>query len=294
MELDLLGEQLVLAFRFQKSGFDPELTLEDEVTNETVPAKTLFFQSERRWFMRGESIPGHLGVKAIAVDADSLYLETAPLRPAAVEEAIVERMLPLRIASEGQDTVIVDTTTEQILIRIGEPTKPAEMEEELGERCLWTIPTKDLSEVRRRAVIGIADLAFTIDAYDVAPLEVESSPVTSQAAAQRITLQLQVGLQMRLQMEQRPILSLRTRMSDRQVMTGRTELQQVMALNQALACMAPEQIEQFFTRYVAEHGEKKALSVAVFVLAGKVKRVRPDLTWRAARRAARKLISRVA
>ncbi|MBT7501256.1 hypothetical protein HN643_06360, partial [Candidatus Falkowbacteria bacterium] len=58
---DLLGEQLILAIKFQQSGYDPKLMLEDGVRSETHAAENIFELQGERWFMKGESLPGYVG-----------------------------------------------------------------------------------------------------------------------------------------------------------------------------------------------------------------------------------------
>ena len=291
MELDLLGEQILLALRFQQSGFDLSLELQDEVENETVRAKELFFEQDSRWFMRGESIPGHLALKAIAVDSDGLYIETAPMKAEEVRKAIIDRMLPF--SYQADQMAFVDTTTGKKIILLSSPTKPTDGGVELGARCLCTVLTAELDEICRHAAIRMIDTVYSVDAYEVERDEGDDiGPSASRVNAQRVSLQIQLGLQQRLQMEQRPILSLRIRREIAQVQT--VELRQVMALNQNLRHMKAEEMLKFFARYLAEHGEKAALQVAVFALAGKVKEARPDLNWREARKLARRLVNRTA
>ena len=286
MELDLLGVQLQLALAFRDSGFAPDLRLEDEVTHEALPAEDMFFQVGNRWYMRPESLPGHLGVKAIGADDDALYLETAPLRIDKIQGIAVERMMPF--GYDAENSAFIDLTTGRRLVFIGPAERPEVGGVELDPRCLWTFPFAALDDVRRRAVVELADAAFTADAYELPEEEVSVGPVTSQAAVQRISLKVQLNLQQRLQAEQRPVLSLGTEMRREQVQT--LELRQILAIDHAIRRMTNEDLVGFFAEYVAKHGEKQALRVAVFALAGKVKSAMPGITWREARRLARKLV----
>jgi len=79
MEFDLLGNLLVETLRFRDSSFDENLVLADETTQSRVKAMEMFYRSGTRYFMRQESVPGDLSIKAIAIDGDGLYLETSPL-----------------------------------------------------------------------------------------------------------------------------------------------------------------------------------------------------------------------
>lgn len=294
-KIDLLGVQLDLAQQFLVSGFERDLDLYDDVTNATVKAGELFFEQDGRWFMRAASIPGHIAIKAMAVDVEGLYLETSPLNLEAVRSLIVEKMLPFSAKEQDGSLAFIDLTTNNALITIGAPTRPKDGEIELEERCLWAIPTAGMSRVRVEAAIKLADILYTAETYVVEEVAEEIGPVTSRSSVKRVTIRLQFEFQQRLMMEQRPLLSLKAELETAPAFTGAQvqtiELRQIMALNFRLARMGEGELQDFFAKYVAEHGIEAALNVAVFTLAGKVKRAMPPgTTWREARRVARKLI----
>ncbi len=289
MEMDLLGAQLLLALSFQESGFDPELELQDEIGSEKVRARELFSKSDGRWFMRAESIPGHLALKAIAVDESGLYLETSPVKAGEIRDLIVDRMLPFVARLEGETCLgFDDVTTSKELVTLGPATKPEI--EGLGLRCLWTVSTAKIDSVRRHAAIQMIDAVFSVDAYHVEEMEVDAAGINSVGAAQRLAQTLQIGLQQKLRMEQRPVLSLSIGIKGDQIQAQTLELRQIMALNRRLLQMGPEELPRFFNDYIQRHGEKAALHVAIFAVAGKVKAARPGLSWKEARQVARKLM----
>ncbi|MFA5888956.1 MAG: hypothetical protein WCW47_03395 [Candidatus Paceibacterota bacterium] len=295
MELDILGAQIMLALQFRESGFDVNLPMRDDVDAHSGVAQDVFSKGEGdQWFMTSESIPGHLGIKAIVVEKDRFFLETSPFKLDEVRQAIVERMLPFELRELEDGLGFIDLTTGKKLISVGKPVKPEF--EGLGLRCLWTIELDRLDAVRTKAVVEMADIVFSIDAYDVEEDDevVSTKAVHSVAVAQRISQQLQLGLQQRLQMEQRPVLSRRMVGTTSPIPEMRLELSQIMALNRRLLHMKPEELPQFFTEYIAKHGEKRALEVAIFTLAGKVKQAKPHLSWRETRRIARNLMTRTA
>src|SRR3989344_5169002 len=156
MEYDFVGSQLMLAVSFRESGFDPNLQLEDTVTSQrSARASEIFSCQEGRWFMRGDSIPGHLAIKAIGVDENGLYIETSPLNAEKVHGIIQKLMLPFRY--DAKKGMFSDITTRQPLIHIGNTVKVPE----LGARCLWAISLKGIKPVRWKAVIRLARTHFS-------------------------------------------------------------------------------------------------------------------------------------
>jgi hypothetical protein len=108
---------------------------------------------------------------------------------------------------------------------------------------------------------------------------------TSQQAVQRLSL----GLQQKLQAEQRPLLSLKAEARAETRTELRTDLRLLFSLEHRLISMTPEEMLDFVVSYVMEHGEDRAKNVLLFTIAGKVKRVMPKLTWREARQLARNM-----
>lgn len=287
MEQDFLGSQLMLAVSFLESGFDPNLQLEDTVASQSTRASEVFSCQEERWFMRDESIPGHLAIKAIGVDENGLYIETSPLNAEKVQEVIQDLMLPFAYDAKGG--TFSDTTTRQPLIRIGSPVKVPE----LGARCLWTIPLKGIKPIRWKAVIRLADALFTADAYDVEPIEQETfGPIVSEPAVKKMSMQLQISLHQRLEIEQRPILSLRQELRPQMLGEMRLELRKLLAIEQKILNMSPQELEEFVVRHAIEHGEERTRSILLFAIAGRIKAVAQELTWREARKISLKLVAK--
>lgn len=292
--LDLLGQQLVMALQFAESGFNTDLALEDSVTDAPVRAGEAFQKKERnRWFMRWDSLPGHVGIKAIAVDRDAIYLETAPFDTERIRELIAERMLP--VSYDEKRRCFVDTSTGKPLITVtiaDAKVRQATRNRELAPRCMWTLPL-DVDPIRKRTMIALADLVYTDDAYRVEDVEtqVPDAPVHSFAGAQRMTMQLQMELRQTLELEQRPLLSLTTE----QRLEQRLEIQQVLALEQRIGHMSFEELLEYANSDPSPEGQHRVLKVFVFVLAGRVKRAlaatQPNMTWREARRVARTLVA---
>jgi hypothetical protein len=86
-------------------------------------------------------------------------------------------------------------------------------------------------------------------------------------------------------LEQRPILLIKNNL------VGRPELrlQGLLAMQYHLLNLDPAALETKILEIVLSSGEKSAIRILDFVLAGKVKKTKPELTWRNARSIAQKL-----
>ena len=153
---DLLGEQLLLAVKFQQSGYDLKLMLEDGVKSETHAAGNIFELQGERWFMKGESLPGYVGIKAIAIDDAGIFLETSPIDSAKTKDIITKKMLALKYVDKRK--LFIDTSTNKALIQITDAT---DLEEGQGARCMWQMKLPQ-DKVRLQAFLKIADAAYTI------------------------------------------------------------------------------------------------------------------------------------
>lgn len=296
-ELDLLGGQLVLALQFMEAGFDTSKVLQDGVRSAELPAGDIFEKRGPRWFMRNDSLPGDLTVKAIGVDDGGVYLETALPDTEEVAEVIVKQMLPLAYRG-GQ---IVDTTTDRVLATVtygprrGDKRARSDKEfDRLAPRCLWTIPRTD-DPIRKTAAIRLADAIYSAGAFELEGLEdeaVSAGPVTSVAMVQRMSMEMGLHLQQRLAIEQRPLLALE--MAPR--LEQRLEIRQLLALEHRILHMRPDQILEYVAKDASPEGLRRALHVFHFVLAGQIKRGLKerdgrDISWKDARRLARQVTS---
>lgn len=286
MELDLLGQQIMLALTFRDSGFNTQLDWEDIVAGAKAKSGTIFENRGNRWFMRSDSIPGHLGIKAVAVDEKGLYLETSPLNAERVKEVISELMLPIFFSPEKG--IFSDMFTSKPLVIV---TKPITPEEEMDKRCLWDIPLEGVSDTRKKVVVRLIDGLYTADVYEVEEAEELTASVTSRRDIPKLSLLLQISLQQRLSLEQRPILSLRQAPRMEDIMTQRLEIRQILALEQRILSMSPKDLEEFVIRYVAEHGEARTKNILLFAIAGRIKDVVPQFTWKEARAISKKLVA---
>lgn len=293
-EFDLLGEQLVAAHAFRESGFDPALTVRDAITDANVPAGEMFNREGSRWFMRGDSLPGHLAIKAIAVDRDGIYLETAPLDEEKVSAIIKDKMFAL--AYHHTKGLVIDTSTgKPLVVLTTHIQKPTGALKELASRIMWTIPG-GASEVRTEAVIRFADAIFSGDAFNLDGDSEEPPPETATLPrAQEMTLKLQLGLEQRLSLEQRPLLSLSPEVRGEQRQELQLQIRQMLSIEHRLLHLTHEELLAYAAKDASLEGQKRMQKIFQFVLAGKVKRAmadqHPDMTWRDARRIARKLVN---
>lgn len=135
LELGTLGKQLMLAVQFQKSGFNLEQVFSDIVTAEKdVSAKELFTQKGKRFFLRSDSIPGDLAIKAIAFDNKSLFLELAPIDIETVKKVIADNMFLVILDQNAK--WVSDANTHKTLVSIGPIQHHCYGDIKLAPRCL--------------------------------------------------------------------------------------------------------------------------------------------------------------
>lgn len=288
-EYDLLGDQLMLALRFAESGFKLDLKVMDEVAaREEVATGEVFREITGRYFMRPESIPGNLAIKAIAIDKERLLLETAPLDVAKTRAMMVEEMMPLAFSDNGEG--IIDITTTQPIIRFTKEM-PDVLKKDMAPRCLWSINWPGLNAARRKAVVTFADRVYSQETFldDPSQDAAETSHTMQGPVSQ--SLQLNLGLQNRLDMEQRPILALATVQMATLEATTRLELQiqPLLALQNLILRMSAEELAAFAAKDLSPEGQRKTHRILIFVLSGRIKRIRPEMNWKEARKMARRL-----
>ncbi len=118
---------------------------------------------------------------------------------------------------------------------------------------------------------------------------VSAAPVTRRP---KHRLELRLGLQQRLLIEQRPMLALRGDLQATVQLGLRTDVQALLVLERRLLSMSPDQAQDFVADYVTEHGEARAKNVLLFTIAGQIKRSLPKLSWKEARRLAGRVTSK--
>jgi len=287
---DLLGEQLILAIKFQQSGYDPKLMLEDGVRSETHAAENIFELQGERWFMKGESLPGYVGIKAIAIDDTGIYLETSPIDPTKIGKIITEKMLALKYNDKQKK--FLDTSKNKVLIQI---TDAENLEDGQGDRCMWQMDLPQ-DKVRLNAFVKMADTAYTHEAYQIQEKEMLSMFPPAGTGEQRMAQVLNLSLVQRLDVEQKPILSLKQEQRPDVIMTQTLELRQIQRLELAILNMNLQDLAEFALRDTTPEGQAKTIKVFQFVLAGKLKRTwesgpeKKVMTWKQARQLARSMI----
>jgi hypothetical protein len=294
-QLDVLGQQLEVTIRFAEAGFK-NTELYDSVLGEKVMAHTLFSQDVNgvktaMWFMRNESMPGHFATKAIAIDETTLYVETAPLNPQEIEPTITECALPINFSKKGG--TFIDKNTMRPLVTVENAVTVKHDGVTFAPRCLWKADLTKLDSGERWAAIELIDAFFDQEAFDLTGMvqENELPQRAGQRQAPRTELRLQMQLLHQLRIEQRPLLVHSLQHQQTVTVEGRLELQTLLRLQQVILHMQPEQLVEFATQYTAEHGEAKAKSLFLFVLAGHVKSAAPNLSWKHARRVAGQIAS---
>jgi hypothetical protein len=235
--------------------------------------------------MRGESIPGDLSLKAIAVDADGLYLETSQLEPKQVQDTLVEEMLPFSFDATALS--FGDMHTGKELVSVSKATQP---EKELESRCLLTVNLKDVSSVRRQLIVRLLDTLYSRGCFVA---EMEEGGTISMPTSQKMVQRLQLGLQQKLIAEQRPLLSLKTAMHGTTRGELRMELQILLSLEHRILTMTGDELLDFLVDYVTKNGEARAENILLFTIAGKIKRTMPKLPWKEARKLARQVTAKV-
>ncbi len=282
MELDLLGDLLTSALKYRESGFDGDVVLHDETTQSDLKAKDMFAKQGERYFMRQESIPGDLAIKAIAVDKNGVYLETAPLNAEEISLVIVDEMMPISFASDG---FFKDIHTQKILISVSKPVKP---EKELGMRCMITALLGDLSSRQQKMSIEVLDLLYTRGCFSVEDEETVSAPTS-----QRIVQRLELGLQQKLSAEQRPLFLLGAYAAAQGRTELRTDLLALLSLEHRILTMDGDELLDFIVEYVGKNGVERTKNILLFTIAGRIKRTMPKLTWKDARSLAKKMSAKV-
>lgn len=280
--MDLLSLQLVQVLQFISMDFNQEMIFNDCILSEVPTGGQFFYPQGRLWFMRNESIPGETSLKAIAFDKKAIYLETGELDVDLAREIIHDHKLDCvinvtrrRITTSGRKTT---------LFEYGEAVKLKFEDSELEPRIQIKIPLGN----NQMSGIDLVDKLWSFGAFKTAKDEDEVG--TAKYGERSMKLQLNLGLQQRLFLEQRPMLLLNQRTQLKP--ETRTELGGVMAQQTRLLSMSPEELEGYVAEYAFENGEKRTQSILDFVLAGKVKKVKPQLTWIDARAIARKLATR--
>lgn len=284
-ELGLLGQQLMAALAFAASKFDQTLDLDDAVTGTRRPAGNMFEKRGRRWFLVADCIPGDMAVKAVAVTEVSLMLETAPVRPEAVAEMAAREKIPL--AWNRADAFVSEGGKHACYLHRRQGRVTVDGRAITVSRALWTIPCRGKPGKATQAAVHLADQTFEQYLFEEETTISDALSGPQPGARQAVPvreMRLDLNFQQMLSLEQVPVLCLEERQEQR------LELSAIMALQRTLLSMTEDEVMEWMARDPSPEGQRRALNVLVFVLAGRVRSAHPELTWREARATVRKLI----
>ena len=281
----MLGQQLRAALAFLTSGFDVALPLDDAVTGEQKPAGTMFKKRGRRWFLVADSLPGDLNVKAIAVTEAAILLETAPVSPSLLHRMAKDESLPLRW--NNVDAFVLNGNAHACYLHRRQGKAFVDGNRVLVWRTLWTIPTKSRGGKTAQAAIALADMAFENNLFEEEAMisdRLAEAPTDSRRPQKPGEMRLNLNFHLQLSLEQVPVLCLETSMDQRMELSG------IMALQRRALSMSDDEVAAWIQEDPSPEGQRRVLNVLVFAIAGKIKAGDPDVTWKAARAAARKLV----
>lgn len=280
--LELLGLIVQRAIAFAKSGFDPAFVYDDCVGLETVPASDAFTRDPKGkiWLLCQDRLPFDATIQAVGIDRRQLFIETAPIDMEAVMSMIADERsdLVLTRCTHGQrkGSYELRTPRSSAPLAVLIPGAQEEIPTELGPRWLtivhWT----------RRSAEDIASIAWLIDQTHQQNLYVPQLEESGSATAVPISGMKQQQV-MDIQMQQQPHLMLNMGISGQM----RTELQAMLVLQQTLLRLPEAELPAFVARSFKERGVEGTFRVIRFVLAGRIKRAHPHLTWPEARARAR-------
>lgn len=283
--LDYLALQIIQAIQYISSGFNEEMVFTDHVLLETPSGREMFPKNGQFWFIRNDSIPGDPSLKAIAFDKNNVYLETSDIDLGLAKEVMSDRDLDGKIDPNSR-TIFSSKGVK--LLQFGKSVTPNVDGEDLEPRITITIPLQD-TNLRG---VKLVDALWSGGAF-VSTAEDEYG---ANSGSQKIELRLDLNLRLQLKLEQRPILLVQTKTVPKGDTVQRTELQlqSILSMQTALLKLSKDELEKKVSEIVASHGEKEAIKVLDFVLAGKVKKLLPHLTWKEAREIAKKATNKVA
>lgn len=285
-DLELWGKCIQNALIFARSSFDIGVELQDWVCSaEIVRTGELFEEfSSGRWFLRQDSIPGDVNVKALGVDRQRLMVETTPVDIPLLRDAVAQTNLLLRIFD---DRITSGTGKELVTLR---DQQDADAEKHLDARELWDMTWHTLSDDELLLAVRALDLIYRANTFCESQPGDSSDVANAAAVMGKREMRLEMNIQMQLQLEQRPLLALRVETRPEQ----RMQLQQVMGLQQALLHMDELELTAWIANQLTKPGgEKRAYSALVFTLAGKIARTPAgrEMTWPQRRRMARQLMA---
>lgn len=282
-DLGLLGQQIALVLRAYQN---PDERHYCRVRDGEFPTSDLFTGNGDRRFLAFDSLPGTVNVKAIGVDAKTIFVELTPFD----DDRLAETALPDGIKLNGGG--LWHGRHKLAHVALASPKVAAEH----GPRALWTIPWSKLSPEDLAVTVAALDRADEAGAYVEEPSDVAHvAPVNSTG---RMRMELRMDLQLRLIQTQVPILSLSNRLENRLEIGMRLELAQLQRFETWLERNPADAIDAYLKTHPGPEGELRVAKMIEFKMARDVKNTAEasghDIDWSCARRIVRRLLKRCA
>jgi len=271
----LLGQQLLNAVQFWRKKFDLDLRFIDPVTQDRATSGMLFKINGKKWVMRSESLPGQIGIKALGVDDINLYVETSQIVDADMADLLLNNQLDFRF--DPVKRIFMSKSNESFSVKLS-------TRERHQRRCLWSIPLSGIPESDIDQAVSLVDMVSIENAFENG----ESEGLSSSASPATMMLRLDTSIVQVLENEQVPelLIGVETALHIEQSM----QITQLLQLQFAIMRMSGDELVAFVQRDTSEEGQKKALKVLHFVVTGKIKKAKKELSWKDARSLAWKLI----
>lgn len=286
-QFGLFGEILFLIERFIESGFDEKAVYNDPVSKDSLSGEMIFYKSDGYWYLRYESLPGNLAVRAIGFDDKQLYLETGTWVDEGLKQVLDAenlRYCPLR---EGGAEI--KNASGQTMLHSAKSVIPKIGEAMLHPRMLCTAPFGQLDRDNRQEIIAFLDKLFDAGAWSNPDPEASGAEMGNVPVDQKQVQLMSMNLIQALEMEQRPMLRLvrlrKMRLTQQQnlAMLFVNQNQILTAIDQGNEAKLADIIIDCQKRF----GTRGTDNLTIFVRAGMYKKQYPKLDWPAARRYAR-------
>ncbi len=279
-DLSYVGQIIVNLLAFVSSKLNLSQTHYDMVNGEEVVAAEMFIRYGSRWFVRSESLPADMSLKAIGFDSRAIYIETSPIDGSAMMEFIVERNQIFSYDSSGGT---IHNQKSSVVGRVSKLEKPRVGENELSPRVCWVIPFGPTLRDREQKLVRFIDQAFEAGVFLI-----EDEPAIDKVPTGEMELKQNMQMVQRLQIEQRPVLALQG-VGQMDAAMRQTQVQRLLAIQQRVIRMTPDEMTKFAAEKLVELGERKVHQLFLFILAGHLRRAKPTLTWPQARELAHRV-----
>lgn len=287
---DLLGIILEIVTRFIASDFNMETVYREPVTQSNVTGADLFERQGEKVFVRADFLPGTLAILAIGFHQKAIHLETGVWNEEVLLE-VLEKTGLTRVQAKSGGVIRNNTQT---LLTYSSPVVPEAVEGiTFQPRILCTIPISTLSLPALTETIALLDELFKHGAWNEGSVkEVDQTPQGPVEPALR--LEQSMKLVYTLQAEQRPILALRQ--ANALQTEARLEMQQTLTVlfayqNRILTALNDSStLQTILVEYEEKYGTEGLKNLTIFVMAARVHKARPTLSWKQARAVARGIV----